>query len=72
MKQRLWHRSSEASERCIVAARGADVELAARMSELAPNKPTARPAAASPRGEVDIEAEIERRAAVGAGVEFWR
>ncbi len=35
MKQRLRHRTSEAAERYIVAAKGADIELAKRMSEQA-------------------------------------
>lgn len=35
MKQRLRHRTSEAAERYIVAAKGADVDLAKRMSEQA-------------------------------------
>lgn len=44
MKQRLRHRTSEAAERYIVAPKGADIALAQRMSELAPNKPAAPPA----------------------------
>ena len=65
MKQRLRHRSSEAAERYIVAARGADVDLASRMSALAPapQPVVSRPAAAAAAPAVDIEAEIERRVA---------
>lgn len=65
MKQRLRHKSSEAAERYIVAARGADVDLARRMSALAPTP--APGAKTGPRRAVapaiDIEAEIERRVA---------
>ena len=63
LKQRLRHRSSAAAERYIVAARGADVELATRMSELAPAKSAARPATAPARVPLDVEVEIERRVA---------
>jgi integrase len=51
MKERLRHRTSKAAERYIVSAQGADVRLAARMSErLAP--------AVDP-----VEAEVQRRVA---------
>ncbi len=65
LKQRLRHKSSAAAERYIASARGADVQLANRMSELAPARPVARlaTAPAPAPATVDIEAEVERRVA---------
>jgi integrase len=62
LKQRLRHKSSAAAERYIVAARGADVSLAVRMSELASGKKSVGPAAPA-TVPVDVEAEVERRVA---------
>jgi integrase len=62
LKQRLRHKSSAAAERYIVAARGADAALAARMSQLAPGRPADAPAAAAV-AVGDVEAEVERRLA---------
>lgn len=63
MKQRLRHKSSEAAERYIVAARGADVALAVRMSQQAARSPAASRAMAPAPAEDPIEAEVQRRVA---------
>lgn len=61
MRERLRHRTSEAAERYIVSARGADVALAVRMSEQAanPHRPTARTAADDQAGEMLDEAAVD-------------
>ncbi|WP_175400016.1 tyrosine-type recombinase/integrase [Tsukamurella pseudospumae] len=60
MRDRLRHKSSEAAERYIVAARGSDVRLAERMSAAVTPKPSSR----EPRDAVDpVEVEVQRRVA---------
>ena len=61
MRERLRHRTSEAAERYIVSARGADVALAARMSEQAanPHRPVVRTAAGSQAGDTLDDAAID-------------
>ncbi len=54
MKQRLRHRTSEAGERYIVAARGADVALASRMSQQAVNPHRVTPRIEIPRAGADV------------------
>lgn len=69
MRDRLRHKTSAAAERYIVAARGADADLAHRMSERvapAPANPRAEPAASAglPAAAMDpVEAEVQRRLA---------
>ncbi|WP_182878532.1 tyrosine-type recombinase/integrase [Mycobacteroides abscessus] len=61
LKERLRHRSSEAAERYIVAARGADAELAHRMSLHAanPHRPVLRTEAGTEVGDALDEAAID-------------
>lgn len=54
MKQRLRHRTSQAAERYIVAARGADVALATRMSQQAINPHRVAPRVEMPGAEADV------------------
>ncbi|MDO3312479.1 tyrosine-type recombinase/integrase [Mycobacteroides abscessus] len=54
MKQRLRHRSSTAAERYIVAARGEDVALAARMSQQAVNPHRVAPGVEVVRAGMDV------------------
>lgn len=61
LKERLRHRTSEAAERYIVSARGADADLATRMSQLAanPHRSVVRTAAGSQAGDTLDEAAID-------------
>ncbi|WP_276824306.1 tyrosine-type recombinase/integrase [Mycolicibacterium mageritense] len=66
MKQLLRHRTSEAAERYIVAARGADVDLARRMSQQAAN-PLRSPGRGAPAAG-DVTADPEWMTAVSVTV----
>lgn len=61
MRERLRHKTSEAAERYIVSARGADVALAVRMSEQAanPHRPVVREMPAEDPGDTLDESAVD-------------